>query len=174
MPVLSFIQVYAIAAGSVLAVIAFRYSFARLWHYYFQFWFNKYLRYPLIIIRHRYFGPVTRIRLILEIGCWALVAVLAFVDCRSMGNLGADLGTFALVFFVPLVFAGDITLASYILDTPMRLVKQVHTSLGILALALTFLHAVISGTQRKNFSLADNVWLYGIVVSEIKTLGYSG
>ena len=160
------LQVFAITAGGVFTLVVLRCFIFSLWSYYFKFWFYKCLYYPFIIRRHRAFGPVTWLRMILELGSWIAVAVLVSIGVRSARELGASLGAFALIFFVPLVFGGDLTFASRMLDAPIRVLRRAHASLGMLALMLILVHSILSGSQRGFFSFSDPVWLYGIVVRQ--------
>ena len=161
---LRFIQIYAITAGSIFLFLTLRYSFSRLWHHYFKFWFYKFLYYPFAIRRRRWIGPVTWLRLIIEPSCWLIILALPFVNSHNLAELGANFGTFALIFLGPLVFGGNSVLACRILDVSLRLVRQAHVSLGLLTLALILTHAILLGTSRPHIPFTDRIWLYGLIV----------
>ena len=70
----------------------------------------------------------------------------------------------ALIFLVPLVFGGNLTLAGHVLNISLRLIKQTHVSLGYMTLVLILAHAILLGVSKPSIPFTDRIWLFGFIV----------
>ena len=167
------LQIYAICAGGVFLSIILHRFVIFLWSKYFKFWFNKYLYHAIALQRHRVLGPITWATIIAISGLWISAALLNSIKAPSTDQLGANLGEFALTLFIPLVFGGEFTLATHILEASIHLLRQIHFHLSTLTLVSVIIHSVLSGSKGIPFSISNVVWLYGLIVSRLcKTLAF--
>ena len=166
MPFSKSLQIYAICAGGLFLSIILRRFLVFLWSVYFKFWFYKYLYHAFALRRHRVVGPISWFNLITISSLWISAAALNLINASSTIQLGANLGEIALTLFIPLIFGGEFTLATRILEVSLRLLRRIHLHLGALAFVSVIAHSILSGSKGPPFSISSIMWLYGVVVSQ--------
>lgn len=165
---LSFIEYYAIFAGAICLLLALRCLLFYLWKQYIRVFFFRHLYFPFAIPRYSLLGPISRFRLVLEILLWSVIAFFSAFRAQTIAQLGQNVGTVAAVQSIPIFLSGLFTFTSSITGASLETLYQLHKSLGIVTLFASLVHALVSGTQSKNFSWSNRQWVSGITVSILR------
>ena len=160
------VQIYALAAGGMF-VLAFFYRVSSFISHWVQdrtlFFVFKYLLYPMLIRRSRFFSPLSRWRAILLLLYSLGTAICNTVGAKSILQVGKRAGTLAILHFIPLLFSDRMGFAADLLGISLRTYVRLHASVGIMALIQSLIHIVIV-VSHHSINLKDSFHFHGFLV----------
>lgn len=122
----------------------------------------RYLRYRVIIRRHRFVGPLSFAHMMCALTATGIVAAsntIGISDSKSASSRAAQL---CVIFAVPLFTATHSAITASMFKSNLRLVSIVHAGLGYACLLEAVLHASIGNPK---LSLHTHNGLFGFIVS---------
>ena len=158
---------YAVAAGG-LAAVALVLQIARHLHRFFQdsltAFLVRHVVYPLGINRHMLLGPWSRGMILFQVISWAVTVFCSSFQVHNPSEAATRTGRLSLINLVPLYFGVQLSFVADILGVSLRLWRQLHGTLGVIAVVLALVHAGISlGIDRG--LLRGGKGLYPLLVS---------
>lgn len=161
---------YAIAAGGLITVV-FLIQISRYIHRILQDsvlnLFFRYIIYPCCISRHTLLGPWSRGMVLIQIVYWAATLFCTCFRIGSPSEATTRTGVLSLINLVPLYFGFQLSFIADVLGVSLRLWRQLHGTLGVMAVVLALVHAGISITTDRRVLRGQN-GLYTIMVGFIE------
>lgn len=158
---------YAIAAGGLIAVVFLvqisRYIRRILQDSIIAFLF-RHAVYPLCVSRHTLLGPWSRGMVLIQVIYWTTTLFFSCFRIRSSSEAASRTGVLSLINLVPLYFGFQLSFVADILGVSIRLWRQLHGTLGVMAAVLALVHAGISITTDRRV-IQGYKGLYTILVS---------
>lgn len=124
--------------------------------------FLHHLVYPSILRQ-------SRLWFLLQSTYWGGTIVCNFIKAHGTSAIAARAGNLAILNFLPLVFAGRLTLLADLLGIRIQSFIRVHGTFGIMACMQTALHIILRIRER-GWSPQHPVEFYGILVRKISPL----
>lgn len=160
------VQIYSIAAGGIF-VIAFLYHASSVISHWIQkrtlFYIFKYLIYPLLIRRSRFFSPLSRWHAILLLTYWSGTAVCNVVGVSTISQVGSRAGALATFHLIPLLFTGRASFAADLLGMSLQTYIRLHTSIGLMAVLQSLIHTSIFLSHHA-INFKEGLHFYGFLV----------
>ena len=130
------------------------------------FYIFKYLIYPTLIRRSRFFDPLSPLHAIMISVYWLGTAACNVVGARTITQVGKRAGALATLHLIPLFFANRMSLVADLLGISLQTYLRLHKSIGIMALLQSLIHTSIYLSQH-TVNLKDHMQFYGFLVSKI-------
>lgn len=151
------LEIYALTAGG-LVVILLAYRFISfLSHQRYNgvvSLFFKHVLYPYVCRRFRYFGPVSRMQLIIQTVYWSATLVCNIFKVKYLSEAGLRAGTLSVINLVPLLLANPLGFAADILGLSLRHFLQLYGTIAIMTFLQGAFHLSVI-LVRKRFSIND-------------------
>ena len=160
-------QIYAIAAGAIFGsclVARTVLTLIRFCRPYGVFLF-KHLLYPLVLRRHRFFGPWTRAQVLFHLLYVAVNIFCGTFRVSTVAQAASRAGSLSLINMMPSYFGYHLSFVSDILGLSLSMYRRVHASTGAMSVFLGLLHAIINVanmTSPNLFSVSGQ--LFGFIV----------
>ena len=126
-----------------------------------------YLKYPTIISRGRWAGPISREELMLQLLHTASTVAFNGIGVKSIKQAGARAATLSVIHLIPLFFGTHLSFAADILGFSLRTYRIMHRSIGVSAFILGLFHVLVVIAQGPRL-VVDRFILSGIVVSSFQ------
>ena len=138
------VKIYSLAAGGMFALV-FLYSVSLSISRWIQnrtiFYILKYLVYPIFIRRTRLSAPFSRWRAVLTVAYWVGTAACNFIGVKTSAQAGSRAGSLATLHLVPLLLTSRVSFAADLLGVSLQIIISLHTSIGLMALVQSVVHA---------------------------------
>ncbi len=164
-------QIYAIAAGGVILLLVvlnasslFKHGFESL-----NILRSKYLTYPLLVQRHRFFGPRSPADIIVQSLYTLLNGFCLFFRVASLKEVGDRAGTLSMINMAPLFFGLHLSFLADLFGLSMSNCRRIHRSAGLMFVTLLILHVFIALRANPTYFLRATKHLYLIIVSRSGT-----
>ncbi|KAF2812821.1 uncharacterized protein BDZ99DRAFT_555645 [Mytilinidion resinicola] len=158
-------EIYALAAGSVLAMLFVLRILYTLSFFPFRgicLFVLKNFVYPRFLHRSRLTNSISWYRVTVQAIYWSGTLVANFVRVNSISDAGLRAGTIAIVNFVPLLLATPFSMAANILGVSIYSYLQLHGSMAFMTVAQSVFHFSVILFKRKP-SWKDPVYLSGLL-----------
>ena len=166
--------IYAIAAGALFGLILIMRAasfFLRILRAY-SVLFIKYLLYPQVLRRHRFFGPWTRAQVLSYLLYLAVKIFCSTLRVSTVKELSNRTGTLSLINMIPAYFGYHLSFVSDVLGLSIIDYRRIHASTGIMSVCLGIFHAIINAASVTNLQLFSvSGQLFGFIVC-IRSLCY--
>ena len=160
-------QIYAITTGAILGLLLIIRA-TLFFHQIFRpcsVLLAKHFLYPLVLRRHRFFGPWSRAQVILHLIYMAVNTFCSTFRVSSIKELGKRAGTLSLINMIPSYFGYHLSFISDMLGLSLITYRRIHASAGAMSVVLGLFHAVVnvaSITKLNLFSASGQ--LFGFIV----------
>ena len=165
-------EIYALAAGGILVILLVYRFISFLFHQRYNgvvSLFFKHVLYPYVCRRFRYFGPISRMQLIIQTVYWSGTLLCNVVKVKGLSEAGLRAGTLSVINLMPLLLANPLGFAADLLGLSLRHFLRLH---GTIAL-MTFLQGAFHLSAiliRKRFSINDPIQFPGLLVRPANVL----
>ena len=160
------VQIYAITAGGLFVILLFYCASASISRWIQDrtlFYVFKYLIYPILVRRRRFFSPITRWQVLWTAVYWGLTAVCNVVGVNTVVQAGNRAGSLSVLHLIPLLFTGRLSFAASLLGLSWQSYVRLHSSVGVIAFLQGLIHTLIFITHN-TFRLQDAQQFYGFLV----------
>jgi hypothetical protein len=144
---------YAIAAGGIflaLFLIQTRHALIH-WTESVSVLLSRHLTLPVLVRRHRIFGPWTRAGALLHVSYVAINIVLVFFRTESLVDSGRRAGEMALINMIFPLSAAHLSFLADLLGISWHTCRKIHRATGWLVVAMLSFH-IIAELQSQTFS----------------------
>jgi hypothetical protein len=168
--------IYAIAAGGIFLaffIIQTR-SILIQWTEIFSVFLSRHLTLPVIIDRHRVWGPWTRASVLIHISYVTINVALVFIRNDSLVGAGRRAGELALVNMIFPLSAAHLGYLAELLGITWRSCRRIHRATGWMTVGLLSFH-IIAEVQNKQFGfpLSQIRNLFTVIVSLFPQYNYA-
>ena len=160
-------QIYAIAAGAIFSlciIVRAALLFVQLLRPWNMF-LAKFFFYPLVLRRHRFFGPWTRAQVFFHLLYLAVNIFCTTFQLSTVRELGDRAGTLSLINMMPSYFTYHLSFISDVLGLSLLTYRHIHASTGAMSVFLGLLHAIVNVANTANLNLfSASGQLFGFIV----------
>jgi len=160
-------QIYAIAAGGIFPMFILVHLLPWIVRFvkYVFLWISEHLMYPYLIGRHRILGPWSRAVVFIQ-----LIYITGNIFCigfrvSTIAEAGRRAGTLAVVNMIPLFAGPHLAFLADLLAVPLRIIRRVHRSVGIMAFLLGVVHVLVVAESKVSLPLDVPRNLFAVIVS---------
>ena len=160
------IQIYGIAAGSILGLLLLCQTSSIISKWIQKrtlFYVLKYVIYPVFLKRRSLLGPVGRWHILLIFFYTAGTAVCNVLGVVSLPEAGIRAGSISIFHLIPLLLSDRLALAADLLGLRTQSLRKCHTSIGLMAIVQAIIHVVIH-LSNNPISFREQSPLYGFIV----------
>ena len=159
--------IYAITVGAFFGLVIIMRAasfFLRIFRAY-SVLLMKYLLYPRVLRRHRFFGPWTRAQVLSYLLYLAVNIFCSTLRVSTVKELSNRTGTLSLINMIPAYFGYHLGFVSDILGLSILDYRRIHASTGIMSVCLGLFHAIINAASVTNLQLFNvSGQLFGFIV----------
>jgi hypothetical protein len=130
----------------------------------------KHFFYPLVLRRHRFFGPWTRAQVFCHLFYLTINLFCSTYQVSTVQEAGDRAGVLSLINIMPTCLGWHLSFISDILGLSLLAYRHIHASTGAMSVFLGLFHVGINMANIKNLSLfSASGQLFGFIV---KTLSW--
>ncbi len=163
-------QIYAAAAGGLLALIIILQSLSAL-----RDWLQEQLApfvlrilvYPFFLGRHLILGPCTRFSVVVHALYWAATVFCILYKTSTASEISIRVGNLSLINAIPLYAAVHLSMLADALRMSLPNLRHVHGSVGLMTGALATAHVGLSATTGTKGLIDSPVQIFGLAVSPL-------
>ena len=122
---------------------------------------SKHLVHRYVLHRHRLVGPWSLAGVLLQliyiagnISCFSLGGSHVETQASTLSRAGLRAGTLSVINLIPLFASPHLDSLADILGVTLTTVRQIHRSVGLMAVLLTVFHVIVSVITRPSFTLS--------------------
>ncbi len=160
-------QIYAAAAGGLLALIIILQSLSTLRDWLqeqFAPFILQILVYPFFLGRHLILGPCTRFSVVMHTLYWAATVFCTLYKTSTASEISMRVGNLSLINAIPLYAAVHLSTLADALGMSLPTLHHVHGSVGLMTGALAIAHVGLNAKSRMNGLIDSPVQIFGLAV----------
>ncbi len=133
----------------------------------------RYLTYPYLVRRHRFFGPWTFAGLVIQLVYIACNSFCVGFRVSDIAKAGVRAGNLSLINMILLFLGPHLGFLADILGITLSTFRLIHRSAGVMSCGLVLFHVLAVLVSHTAFSLRGIANLSAVVVSTLVTIIFS-
>lgn len=133
---------------------------------------SKHLVYRYVLHRHRLIGPWSLAGVLLQLiyiagnmTCFSLGGSHVETQISPLSRAGLRAGTLSVINLIPLFASPHLDTLADLLGVTLTTVRQMHRSVGVMAVLLTVFHVIVAVVTRSSFALSLVQNQFAVIVS---------
>jgi hypothetical protein len=156
------VYIYSCVVGALAVAFALQRLVASFLYHPLVLFFLKHLAYPIIIRRHKYIGPISPLRLLLQ-GVHGSASVISTVyGSRSVTASIKATGLVSVVHLFPLFLGNHLGTAADVLGLSLRTYRLAHGWIGLTSIVFAIPHIVLGTMHLKNVHQTSIYFALGV------------